>query len=134
MTIAAGIILGFSGINTSATAQEVGDRMPPEFDEKYIEYSRVWFGPEINKVGLVKFYKIPKEGGDYEGRILYLACEKRYIPFSIYDGRKNKEFIDNKRMDNGKIVKESDRVIDGVREHFISYPYEDIPNCPGTNI
>ena len=133
-TIAAGIILGFSGINNPATAQEVGDRMPTGFDERYKLYSEVWKLSDRTKIGIRTFYKIPKEGEHYLGIKSYLACEETYILFAIYNGIENRLLIDNERMDNGKIVKESDEVIDEVREDFILYTHEDIPNCPGTSI
>ena len=131
MSIIAGTALIFLGINDSATAQKVGQRMPEEFDEEYKVFSRVWLSEDGTKIGIMDFYRFLKEGVNYEGRILTLACKCAYITFSIYDGRLNEQFIDNvKTNKRGERLNESDGIIDELRPSEILYTHEDFPKCP----
>lgn len=130
-----GIIVGtaliFSGINAPATTQEVGQRMPKAFGESDKVFSRVWRSDDGIKIGRMDFYRLPKEGVNYEGRIFSLACEHAYITFSIYNGRSNEQFIDNMTTNKrGERVKESDGIIDELRPNRILYTHEDFPECP----
>ena len=127
--IIAGTALIFSGIN-SPVAQEVGQRMPEEFDEKYKVFSRVWLSDDGTKIGKVRFYQLPERGVNYEGRIFFLACEQAYIIFSIYDERENKQFIDNMTVNKrGERVNESDGIVDELRISDLLHDPEDLPSC-----
>ena len=121
-------LVGWVIIGFKQTLKKLGVE---EFDEEYKVFYRVWLSKDGTKIGIMDFYRFLKEGVNYEGRILTLACKRVYITFSIYDGRLNEQFIDNvKTNKRGERMNESDGIIDELRTNSILYPYEDLPECP----